>query len=53
MITTRDVPTKTPIPTVEMSRSRDWDREKDRGSEPARNDLTAIHQLGPALEVVW
>lgn len=39
MITIRAVPTRTPIPIVEISRSRDCDREKDSGREPARKDL--------------
>ena len=39
IMTIRDVPTSTPIPIVETSRSRDGDMEKERGSEPARKDL--------------
>lgn len=39
IITIRDVPTSTPIPIVETSRSRDGDMENERGSDPARKDL--------------
>ena len=39
MITIRAVPTRTPIPMVEIRRSRDWDSEKDNGRDPARKDL--------------
>lgn len=42
MMTIREVPTRTPIPTVEMSCSRDCDMVKDRGNEPARKDLRDI-----------
>lgn len=39
MITTSDVPTNTPIPTAERSRSCDCERLIESGSAPARNDL--------------
>lgn len=45
MMTIRAVPTKTPIPMVEIRRSRDWESEKDNGKEPARNDLQAESEL--------
>ena len=41
-MTIREVPTKTPIPIVETSRSCDGERDKASGSEPARNDAAAI-----------
>jgi len=41
-MTIREVPTKTPIPIVETSRSCDGERDKESGSEPARNDVAAI-----------
>ena len=40
MMTIRDVPTNTPIPTVEINRSRDCERGKERGNEPARKELS-------------
>lgn len=39
IITIKDVPTKTPIPIDEMSRSCDGDRVKASGSEPTTKDL--------------
>lgn len=42
MMTISEVPTRTPIPMVEMSCSRDCDMVKDRGNEPARKDLRNI-----------
>ena len=42
MITIRAVPTKTPMPIVEIRRSRDGEREKESGKEPARKDLRLI-----------
>ena len=39
IITTNAVPTRTPMPIVDIRRSRDWEREKDRGKDPARKDL--------------
>ena len=39
MMTMRDVPTNTPIPTVEINRSRDCERGKESGNEPARKEL--------------
>lgn len=39
MMTIKDVPTKTPMPMVETSRSRDCEREKESGKEPAKKDL--------------
>lgn len=42
MMTMRDVPTNTPIPTVEISRSRDCERGKESGKEPARKELSKI-----------
>ena len=35
----RDVPTKTPMPIVEIRRSCECERVKERGREPARKDL--------------
>lgn len=42
MITIRAVPTRTPMPIVEIRRSRDGEREKESGKEPARKDLRLI-----------
>ncbi|KAL8648505.1 MAG: hypothetical protein Q9210_004945, partial [Variospora velana] len=42
MMTIREVPTRTPMPMVEMSCSRDWESEKDKGREPARKDLYIV-----------
>ena len=39
MITIKAVPTRTPIPMVDINLSRDWESEKDSGREPARNEL--------------
>lgn len=39
MMTISDVPTKTPMPMVDIRRSRDWDRENERGRAPAKKDL--------------
>lgn len=39
MMTISDVPTKTPMPIVDIRRSRDWDRENERGRAPAKKDL--------------
>ncbi len=39
MITINAVPTKTPIPIVDINLSRDCESEKDRGREPARKEL--------------
>ena len=39
MMTIREVPTKTPMPMVEISRSLDCESEKERGSNPAKKDL--------------
>lgn len=41
-MTIKDVPTSTPIPMVEINRSRDCERGKERGNEPARKDLGSI-----------
>lgn len=38
----RDVPTRTPMPMVEMSCNRDWESENDSGRDPARKDLYVI-----------
>ncbi|KAL8806465.1 MAG: hypothetical protein Q9200_005026, partial [Gallowayella weberi] len=42
MMTIKEVPTRTPIPIVEISWSRDCDIANDRGKEPARKDLETI-----------
>lgn len=42
MMTIRDVPTSTPIPIVEIIRSLDCDKGKERGNEPARKDLNEL-----------
>ena len=42
MITIKAVPTRTPIPMVEIRRSRDCEREKESGREPARKDLDSL-----------
>ena len=39
MITISDVPTRTPMPMVEIRRSCECERVKVRGSEPARKEL--------------
>lgn len=39
IITINDVPTKTPMPMVDIRRSRDCDRENERGRAPAKKDL--------------
>ena len=39
MITINEVPTRTPMPIVDINRSRDCDKEKDSGKEPARKEL--------------
>lgn len=39
MMTTNDVPTNTPIPTADRSRSCDCVKLMDKGRAPARNDL--------------
>ena len=39
IITTKDVPTRTPIPIVEISRNCDEERVMDNGNAPARKDL--------------
>lgn len=39
MITISDVPTRMPMPTVEIRRSCECERVKVRGSEPARKEL--------------
>ena len=39
MITINAVPTRTPVPIVDMTRSCRWESENDRGREPARNEL--------------
>lgn len=44
-MTIKDVPTSTPIPIVEINRSRDCERGKERGNEPARKDAMAITVL--------
>ena len=49
MMTIKAVPTRTPIPMVEMRRSRDWDKENDSGSDPARKDLFCNQSLNLAL----
>ena len=41
----REVPTSTPMPMVEMSRSWDWEREKESGREPARKDLGDVSSV--------
>ncbi len=51
MITINDVPTKTPMPIVEMSRSCACDREKESGREPARNDLVRANSAGASLSL--
>lgn len=43
MMTIRDVPTSTPMPIVEINRSRDCERGKDKGNEPAKKDLGFIN----------
>lgn len=45
IITTKDVPTRTPIPIVEISRSCDEDKVMDNGNAPARKDAKAITTL--------
>ena len=40
MITMSAVPTRTPMPIVEISFNRACDKENDKGKEPARKDLT-------------
>lgn len=42
IMTINDVPTRTPIPMVEINRSRDCERGKESGNEPARKDLGSI-----------
>jgi len=42
IITTKDVPTRTPIPIVEISRSCDEDKVMDNGNAPARKDLLTV-----------
>lgn len=44
-MTISEVPTRTPMPIVEISCSRDWERVKDRGREPARKDLDRLISL--------
>jgi hypothetical protein len=39
MMTIKDVPTKTPMPIVEIRRSWIGESEKERGREPARKEL--------------
>ena len=39
MITISAVPTRTPVPIVDMMRNCRWESENDRGREPARNEL--------------
>lgn len=41
-MTIRDVPTSTPIPIVEIMRSLDCDKGKERGNDPARKDLIQL-----------
>jgi hypothetical protein len=38
-ITISAVPTRTPVPIAVVNRSCRWEREKERGKEPARKDL--------------
>lgn len=47
MITIKAVPTRTPIPMVDINLSRDCESEKDSGREPARNELQR-RQTSPA-----
>jgi len=42
IITIRAVPTSTPIPMVDINRSRDCERLKESGREPARKDLRRL-----------
>ena len=39
IITIRAVPTRTPMPIVDINLSRDCEREKESGKEPARKEL--------------
>lgn len=42
IMTIRAVPTNTPMPMVEINRSRDCERGKESGNEPARNELPQL-----------
>lgn len=39
IMTMSEVPTRTPIPIVEMNRNWEGFRENERGNSPARNEL--------------
>ena len=43
IMTISEVPTKTPMPKVEIRRNCDCDRVRDRGNRPARKDLGVVH----------
>jgi hypothetical protein len=43
IITINAVPTKTPVPIVDMMRSCRWESENDRGTEPATNELCVFN----------
>jgi len=45
MITTREVPTSTPIPIVEINLSCDCESVKDKGKIPARKEARAMTML--------
>jgi hypothetical protein len=45
MITTKDVPTRTPIPIVEISLNCDEERVMDNGNAPARKDLDSVNKI--------
>jgi hypothetical protein len=45
MITTKDVPTRTPIPIVEIRRNCDEERVMDNGNAPARKDLDTVSKF--------
>ena len=50
MITISAVPTRRPVPRVEIRRICLWEREKKSGSEPARKDLFSLSIDAQALE---
>ena len=43
MITISEVPTKTPMPKVEIRRNCDCDKVSDSGKRPARKDLSVYY----------
>jgi hypothetical protein len=51
MMTINEVPTKTPIPIVEMRRNCDCDKAIDNGSAPAKKELEIMSNSKATIKV--